>query len=94
MINTSLVWVVAGVVLLYAVIQSIRKPGVAKVWLKRPLFLLIVLMPYVWYLLLANHSYLHWWFTYRLQAVAILGLLLAIAPASSAPRWSRHSDIP
>lgn len=40
------------------------------------LFLIIALMPYVWYLLLANHSYLHWWFTYRLQAVTVVCLLI------------------
>ena len=48
------------------------------------LFLIIGLMPYVWYLLLANHSYLHWWFTYRLQAITVVCLLYMFCDRSSA----------
>ena len=46
---------------------------------KAVLFLLVGLMPYVWYLVLSNHSYLHWWFTYRLQAVSVTCLLMMVA---------------
>lgn len=42
-----------------------------------PLFV-IALMPYAWYLLLANHSYEHWWFTYRLQAVSVICLFFML----------------
>lgn len=35
------------------------------------------LIPWLWYLFAANHSYLHNWFTYRAQAVSVAGLLLA-----------------
>ncbi len=45
------------------------------------LFLVIGLMPYVWYLILANHSYLHWWYTYRLQAITVTCLMMI--PADS-----------
>ena len=45
---------------------------------KALLLLMTALLPYVWYLLVANHSYLHAWFTYRLQAVSIAALLMAI----------------
>lgn len=48
------------------------------------LFLIIGLMPYVWYLLLANHSYVHWWFTYRLQAITVVCLLYMFCDRSSA----------
>ena len=43
---------------------------------KAVLFLLIALMPFVWYFILSNHSYLHWWFTYRLQAISVACLLM------------------
>jgi hypothetical protein len=38
--------------------------------------ILISLMPYLWYLVAANHSYLHVWFTYRTQFMAVVGGLL------------------
>lgn len=33
--------------------------------------MLIVCMPYVWYFILANHSYIHGYFTYRVQIVSL-----------------------
>ena len=45
---------------------------------KALLLLLTALLPYVWYLLVANHSYLHAWFTYRLQAVSLAALFMAL----------------
>jgi hypothetical protein len=47
-------------------------------WKKSVLFLLLGLTPYVWYFVFSNHSYLHWWFTYRLQAIAVVSLLLML----------------
>ena len=45
---------------------------------KALLLLMTALLPYVWYLLVANHSYLHAWFTYRLQAVSLAALFMAL----------------
>lgn len=50
---------------------------------KALLLLLTALLPYVWYLLVANHSYLHAWFTYRLQAVSLAALFMALLSFSS-----------
>ena len=47
-------------------------------WMRVGLFLLFALAPYVWYLALSNHSYLHSWFTYRLQMISIAALLLVV----------------
>lgn len=47
-------------------------------WMRVGLFLLIALAPYVWYLALSNHSYLHSWFTYRLQMISVAAILLVI----------------
>lgn len=41
-------------------------------------FLLIGMMPYVWYFALSNHSYQHWWFTYRLQAISVICLFFIL----------------
>lgn len=38
-------------------------------------FLLIALMPLVWYVVLKNHSSIHYWFTYRSLAVSIFALM-------------------
>ena len=46
--------------------------------LQLTLTLLVALLPYLWYMAASNHSYLHHWFTYRLQAVSIAAILMAI----------------
>ena len=38
------------------------------------LLLLIVLIPYVRYIMLSNHSYLHYFFTYRAQLVSVMAV--------------------
>ena len=73
MLNLWIIGIAAVVMLLFTLSKR------QKINYKRVLlFLLIGLMPYVWYLLLANHSYLHWWFTYRLQAITVVCLLLMV----------------
>lgn len=34
--------------------------------------------PYIWYLVMSNHSQIHFWYTYRAQIVALFGILLFI----------------
>lgn len=46
-------------------------------WRRALPLLVVALIPWLWYLFAANHSYLHNWFTYRAQAVSVAGLLLA-----------------
>ena len=70
---------IAAVVLLLSVIIKRQKIS----YKKAVLFLIIGLMPYVWYFLLANHSYLHWWFTYRLQAITVVCLLFVFCDGNS-----------
>lgn len=41
-------------------------------------WILIGSIPYVWYLIAANHSYLHVWYTYRNQFMTVVSLLLVI----------------
>ena len=40
------------------------------------LCLITATSPYVWYFAIANHSQQHFWFTYRLQMIAISGVVL------------------
>lgn len=73
MINWWLVGLVAVVMLVFSMIKY-RSFN----YKKAILFLIIALMPYVWYFILSNHSYLHWWFTFRLQAVTVSCLMLML----------------
>ncbi|MCK9291878.1 MAG: hypothetical protein WCR58_08205 [Bacteroidales bacterium] len=41
-------------------------------------FIAIGLLPYIWFFVMANHSAVHFWFTYRIQAVSISALMLAL----------------
>lgn len=36
--------------------------------------LLIGFLPYIWYIVLANHSQIHYWFTFRNQAITVFAL--------------------
>jgi hypothetical protein len=46
--------------------------------LKKALFWLgLAVLPYLWYLVAANHSYLHVWYAYRSQFMSVACLLLA-----------------
>ncbi len=38
-------------------------------------WIMIGIIPYVWYLVAANHSYLHVWYTYRIQFISVVALL-------------------
>ncbi len=37
--------------------------------------LLVALYPYAWILVMANHCQIHYWFTYRIQAVALFAIV-------------------
>lgn len=62
------------ILLIIMSIMSFNKKGISKAIL----YLLVAALPFVWYFGAANHSYDHNWFTYRIQAISISGVLLAI----------------
>ena len=47
--------------------------------LELPIFLILVI-PFAWYSLITNHSFVHFWMTYRLLAITIFALLTIILP--------------
>ncbi len=79
MLNIWMIGIAAVILLLFVIIKQLKIS-----YKKVVLFFIIGLMPYVWYLLLANHSYLHWWFTYRLQAITVVCLLFMFCDGSPA----------
>ena len=38
--------------------------------------LLVAFYPYIWYLVMSNHSQIHYWYTYRAQLVTLFGGLV------------------
>lgn len=40
--------------------------------------LFVAIYPYIWYLVMSNHSQIHYWYTYRTQLVALFGGLVFI----------------
>ena len=80
MLNFPLI-IIALSLILIAIIVSFNKKG----WKKAVLFVIVGLSPYCWYFVLSNHSYLHWWFTYRNQITSVACCLLALASFVSTP---------
>ena len=39
---------------------------------------LVALYPYIWYLVMSNHSQIHYWYTYRAQVLTMFGILVFI----------------
>ncbi|MBR5597715.1 MAG: hypothetical protein IKW30_09955 [Lachnospiraceae bacterium] len=42
-------------------------------------FVFLSLLPYIWFFVLANHSYVHDWFTYRIQAITLCSILMMVS---------------
>lgn len=55
------------------------------------LCLLTAIVPLAWYVVVADHSYLHYWFTYRSLAVTVMALFFALASMVDWRRVSFHS---
>ena len=70
--RVSAILLVALAALCWAILRHPRAERLANGW---PGLLLVSLAPYAWYVLLHEHSLIHFWFTYRLQAVTIFVLL-------------------
>lgn len=65
-----------GIVTIIGWIIALIKTRKNKINWKKILILLIVsIYPYVWYMVFAGHSTIHAFFTYRIQAIAIFGVL-------------------
>ena len=86
MLNLWMISIAVAILLLFVIIKRLKIS-----YKKAVLFLIIGLMPYAWFLILANHSYLHWWFTYRLQAITVVCLLFMFCDRSSAMKDGKNT---
>ena len=73
LLNTRFILLVAIVMTLLMAFRFHREG-----WRSALLLLIVATVPYVWYFVVANHSYEHFWFTYRLQIISVLALFAAI----------------
>lgn len=62
--------IIASIMFIFSII-SFRKEGIKLA----VIFLIIATMPYIYYCLLPNAVYLHYWFMYRMQIVTMLSFL-------------------
>lgn len=81
MLNLGIIGILAAVFLIFSLLKTIRFN-----YKKSILFLLIGLAPYVWYSIVSNHSFVHWWFTYRLQAITVVCLFFMLCDGFSAKK--------
>lgn len=66
----SCAWIIIIVLLIY------KKITVKKWEFKHYIeYVVIGLLPFVWYFILKNHSYIHCWFTYREMTITIFALM-------------------
>ena len=58
-------------------------------WLKiTAAMLTIALFPYIWYFVFSNHSQLHYFYTYRIQAITLFAVFAAFG---NAIQWKADS---
>lgn len=62
--------VVLSLALLTTIILLVRRSMPLRQIIRSP-WIVVILLPFLWYLLAANHSFLHVWYTYRAQWVAV-----------------------
>ena len=72
---SKVVLVLLVVVLLLAVWKKLKDWKTIAAYLP---ILFVASYPYIWYLVMSNHSQIHYWYTYRAQLVALFGVLMFI----------------
>ncbi len=78
------------IILLIVEIILIRKKDMKKLWLSS-ILLMIGIIPYIRYSILANHSYMHSFFTFRSQMVTIIALILAMIYSIDFNFWKEQT---
>ena len=76
LIEEGYIYWILGAIIIFELI-FIRKKEIKKLWFSL-LLLIIAIIPYIRYLVLENHSYLHYFFTFRSQIITIIAIVLAM----------------
>lgn len=76
LLNKPIYKIIPLALLLYHSIQIVsRKIKLNELIIRGLPFLIVIAMPFAWYIMTADHANVHSWFTYRTFSVAILGFL-------------------
>ena len=73
--------IVIMIVLAVAIVLLIlrwRREGLDSTSLTALALLMCAMVPYIWYVVLSNHSSIHWWFTYRNQIGSLLAAEMSV----------------
>lgn len=73
--NFYIVLITCMIVLAIIILIKEREHIIGKISLNSIYILSLIGYPYIWYTVLAGHSQVHYWFTYRLQIIAVFALL-------------------
>lgn len=83
--------VLFAIVLFYLLIQTIRR-GIDVQGVRRAVpFILIALLPIVWYLFASSHAYFHYWMEYRGCFLLLLGMFGALVQCRR-PQHPKNTD--
>ena len=66
----------AVVAFLCIVLSGIVKKSTINLKKAHIAILLCAVLPFMWYVVISNHSYIHFWFTYRILAISIYSILI------------------
>lgn len=78
-LSYSKVFIIASVTLWYTITMIISRPKLKKALPSVLPFAIIFLLPFLWFIFVENHSYIHIWFTFRdLALTAFAGLCILI----------------
>lgn len=81
--NVGFLWnnIILGIFILIAIVWCVlmikNRKNLKNLKILIPV-LIVTVYPYVWYMTFAGHSTIHAWFTFRIQAIAILGVFTAM----------------
>ena len=86
-VSLKFIVILAIAAIIYIVITCIKKKGSIQFNLGLILSILVTaLLPFAWYIVTRNHSYIHTLFTYRELAITLFGILIAVASVFSCPK--------
>ena len=92
--NQPLIGLVVVVLVVVAAVLASRRRDLASTWRRRVLIGAPAAIPFVWHIVMRQHTVIHAWFTYRSFPVAFGIVLLALTARldSSSPNVGEHGD--
>lgn len=72
-LNVWTVLMTSVFIILCVLLFRFKKRNINKTFITK--ILIFAILPYSWYVMAANHSQIHYWFTYRSQIITIFGLM-------------------